>query len=74
MVNEIKSVKVDGVVVTIPKEEKAYLIVEHPLKGRVIEPFEKVPVEKRIEEVIGRVAEALKGKEEVVKTKKKEVI
>ncbi len=72
--DEIKTAKVDGVVVTIPKDEKAYLIVEHPIKGRVVEPLEKVPLEERIAELGKKIAEAFKEKEGVTKKKKKEVV
>jgi len=68
---EIKTVKVDGVVVTVPAGERAYLITEVPKawgKEKKVEPFEKVPIEERIASVIEKIKEALaKKKVETVK-------
>lgn len=43
-----EAIRVDGVVVTIPRERIAYLIAKTPLGLPKIEPFEKVPVEERV--------------------------
>jgi len=65
---EIKTAKIDGFIVTVPAEEVAYLIVETPIKGKEIIPFEKVPLEVRIPEALERIRKtlALSKKEEVV--------
>lgn len=67
MVEELKKTEVDGVVVTIPPGEKAYLIAEFKKAfgtEKEIIPFEKVPVETRIMETLSKLGA---GAEEIAK-------
>lgn len=68
--DEIKKVDVDGSVIVIPAGETAYLIADiKKLYGteKQIIPFEKVPIEARVEE-------AIKKLKKIFEKKKKEVV
>lgn len=67
MAEEIKKTEIDGVVVTIPPGEKAYLIAEVRRafgKEKEIVPFEKIPIETRVIEALRKVGA---GAEEITK-------
>lgn len=57
---EMEKLEVNGIIVAIPPGKKAYLLTEHPIAGRKIEPIEKVPVEERIATILRRVGAGAK--------------
>jgi len=63
MAEELKMTRVDGVVVTIPVGEKAYLITEVPKafgKAPEIIPFEKIPIEERVAKMLEKLKSVVK--------------
>jgi len=73
-VNETEAIRIDGVVVTIPREKTAYLVARTPVGGAEVIPFEKVPVEERIAKILAKVGKGAEviGKKlmEIVSRKK----